>query len=171
MSKNISHTIESKIYLLRGQKVMLDADLAQLYQVPTHRLNEAVKRNLKRFPQDFMFRLTDAEHQNLISQFAISKSIWGGRRHPPYAFTEQGVSMLSSILKSDRAIAVNILIMRAFVQLRQMAANHKDLAEKIIKLEKDSEQHGQNIERVFDVLRQLIHQEEKPKRRMGFHVD
>ncbi len=150
---------------------MLDADLAQLYQVPTHRLNEAVKRNLKRFPQDFMFQMTKAEHQNLISQFAISKSIWGGRRFPPFAFTEQGVSMLSSVLKSNRAVAVNITIMRTFVQLRQMAVTHKDLADKIAELEKESKQHGQNIERIFDVLRQLIHEEEKPKRRMGFVTD
>lgn len=169
--KNLINAIESKIYLLRGQKVMLDADLAELYQVPTHRLNEAVKRNLRRFPIDFMFQLTSAEHKNLISQFAISRSLWGGRRHAPYAFTEQGVSMLSSVLKSERAIDMNVAIMRAFVQLRHLAATHKELALKLETLERKSMQHDESIQNIFDVLRQLLAQEKKPKRRMGFHND
>src|ERR1700674_173085 len=112
--------IERRIYLIRAQKVMIDTDLAQLYGVPTYRLNEAVKRNRKRFPADFMFQLNNKETESLTSQFAISKKGRGGRRTVPYAFTEQGVAMLSSVLNSERAIKVNIVIMRAFVQLRQM---------------------------------------------------
>ena len=116
--------IERRIYLIRGQKVMIDTDLAELYGVPTFRLNEAVKRNKKRFPEDFMFQLTKEEEESLTSQIAISKTGRGGRRTRPYAFTEQGVAMLSSVLKSERAIEVNIAIMRAFVKLRQVRRRH-----------------------------------------------
>src|SRR5258706_125101 len=112
--------VERRIYLIRGQKVMIDTDLAELYGVPTYRLNEAVKRNRKRFPVDFMFQLNMTEAESLRSQFAISKKGRGGRRTLPYAFTEQGVAMLSSVLNSERAIQVNIVIMRAFVKLRKI---------------------------------------------------
>jgi hypothetical protein len=118
------------ILLIRGQKVMLDSDLAELYGVLTYRLNEKVKRNLKRFPPDFMFQLSSKEFQALRSHFAMSKRGRGGRRYPPYAFTEQGVAMLSSVLNSERAIEVNILIMRTFVKLREMISTHKELANK-----------------------------------------
>ena len=164
--------IENKIYLIRGQKVMLDSDLAALYQVPTSRLNEQVKRNLDRFPEDFMFRLTGEEFNILISQNAISKR--GGRRKMPYAFTEQGVAMLSSVLKSKRAVQVNITIMRTFVRLKQILATHKDLAQKLIQLEgkfeKRFKKNEAQIQLVFDAIRKLIETENKPKKRIGFDV-
>src|SRR5438046_1820586 len=126
--------IERRIYILRGQKVMIDTDLAELYRVPTFRLNEAVKRNSARFPEDFMFRLTKEESESLTSQNAMSKHR-GGRRSLPYAFTEHGVVMLSAVLNSERAEQMNILIVRAFVKLREMLASHKDLARKMEDLE------------------------------------
>src|SRR5512134_10399 len=126
--------IEHAILVLRGHKVMLDADLAALYQVPVKRLNEQVARNRKRFPEDFMFQLSEEEDANLRSQFATSRS-WGGRRTAPYAFTEQGVAMLSSVLRSPRAVQVNIEIMRAFVRLRRILQTTADLAKKLDALE------------------------------------
>ena len=148
---------------------MLDADLAQLYGVPTSRLNEQVKRNRKRFPSDFMFELKLDEANSLISQNAISNAGRGGRRKPTYAFTEQGVAMLSSVLKSDRAVHVNIAIMRAFVKLREIIATHRELAQKIEELERNYQRHDAQIQAVFDAIRQLL---EPPtpshKRRIGF---
>src|SRR5579872_2412155 len=121
--------IERRIYLIRGCKVMLDSDLAALYEVPTKRINEAVRRNLDRFPPDFMFQLSPEEIEPILrSQIATSSSGHGGRRRPPYAFTEHGVAMLSSVLSSKRAVALNILIIRAFVRLREYLATHQDLA-------------------------------------------
>ena len=162
-------SVERRIYLVRGQKVMLDADLAQLYGVPTSRLNEQVKRNRKRFPSDFMFELKLDEANSLISQNAISNAGRGGRRKPTYAFTEQGVAMLSSVLKSDRAVHVNIAIMRAFVKLREIIATHRELAQKIEELERNYQRHDAQIQAVFDAIRQLL---EPPtpshKRRIGF---
>src|SRR5687768_5455797 len=134
MNKTIALPEESlfkKIYVIRGQKVLLDIDLAELYGVETKRLKEAVKRNLDRFPEDFMFVLTSKEFTNLRSQIATSS--WGGTRYPPMAFTEQGIAMLSSVLNSPRAIAINIQIMRVFVKMRQMITSYKDLLEKIEK--------------------------------------
>jgi hypothetical protein len=125
--------IERRILVIRGQKVMIDTDLAELYQVTTGNLNKAVKRNLDRFPEDFMFPLTEHEAKNLRFQIGISS--WGGRRYLPYAFTEHGVAMLSSVLKSRRAIQMNILIIRAFLRLREILSTHKDLARKIEALE------------------------------------
>lgn len=148
--------IESKIYLIRGQKVMLDFDLAKLYQVPTMRLNQQVRRNLGRFPADFMFSLTDQEVRNLISQFVISRSAWGGRRKAPLAFTEQGIAMLSSVLKSRRAIDVNIVIMRAFVQMRQILISNKALEFKLRALEAKYERHDGELKAIFDALRRLM---------------
>lgn len=160
--------IENKIYLIRGQKVMLSMDLARLYGVPTMRLNEQVKRNIKRFPNDFMFQLSNAEHKILKSQFAISR--WGGaRRANPYAFTEQGVAMLSSVLNSERAIQVNIAIMRAFVKLKTILSTHKELAYKLNELERKIEKHDEDICAIFEAIRQLMAPpHEKPKRRIGF---
>jgi len=163
--------IERKIYLIRGQKVMLSMDLARLYGVPTMRLNEQVKRNIKRFPDDFMFQLSNEEHKILKSQIAISS--WGGaRRANPYAFTEQGVAMLSSVLNSERAIQVNIAIMRAFVRLKAILSTHKELAHKLDELERKIEKHDADICAIFEAIRQLMAPPpEPPKRRIGFHAD
>src|SRR5712692_9834577 len=158
--------IERRIYLIRKQKVMLDTDLAELYGVTTKRLNEQVRRNLKRFPTDFMFQLNVDEASFLRSQIATSNVGRGGRRYLPHAFTEQGVSMLSTVLNSDRAIQVNIAIMRTFVQLRELLATHKDLAQKLEALEK---KYDRQFRVVFDAIRQLMTPEEPPKQqRIGF---
>ena len=162
-------SIENKIYFLRGQKVMLDRDLAELYGVTTSRLNEQVKRNRSRFPSDFMFQLQVEEVNSLISQNAISNVGRGGRRKPAYVFTEQGVAMLSSVLKSDRAVQVNIAIMRAFVKLREIIATHRELAEKLEELERRFEKHDAQIQAVFDAIHQLLKPPLSPsKRRIGF---
>ncbi|MBI4810693.1 MAG: ORF6N domain-containing protein [Ignavibacteriales bacterium] len=158
--------IEKKIFLLRGQKVMLDKDIAELYGVETYNLNKAVKRNIDRFPIDFMFQLTEEEFKNLIFHFGISK--WGGTRKLPYAFTEQGVAMLSSVLRSKRAVQVNIEIMRAFVKLRELLATHKELARKLEELEK---KYDSQFKIVFEAIHQLMLPPEKPKRQIGFRVE
>jgi DNA-binding PadR family transcriptional regulator len=157
--------IEQTILLIRGHRVMLDADLAILYGVPTKRLNEQVQRNKKRFPSDFMFQLTPAEVERLRSQFATSKTGSGGRRYRPYAFTEQGVAMLSSVLHSERAIQVNIAIMRAFVQLREMIASNKGLARRLNELEK---KYDGQFRIVFEAIRELMAEPEPKSRRIGF---
>jgi len=159
--------VENKIYLIRGHKVMLDAELARLYKVATKRLKEQVKRNIKRFPDDFMFQLTPQEFEILRSQFATSR--WGGERYLPYVFTEQGVAMLSSVLNSERAIQVNIAIMRAFVKLRQILSTHKELVHKLNELEKKFEKHDVEIQSIFEAIRQLMAPPpEKPRRMIGF---
>jgi hypothetical protein len=161
-------SIERTINFFRGQKVMVDADLARLYQVPTSRLNEQVKRNRRRFPKDFMFQLTAEETSSLTSQIATSNPR-GGRRHRPYAFTEQGVAMLSSVLKSGRAVQVNIAIMRAFVKLREILATHHELAERLEELEGRFQQHDAQIQEVFEAIRALLAPKPDPsKRRIGF---
>ena len=160
--------IERKIYLIRGHKVMLSMDLAELYGVPVKRLNEQVKRNIKRFPDDFIFQLNYEEYKILKSQSATSR--WGGaRRANPYAFTEQGVAMLSSVLNSERAIQVNIAIMRAFVKLRQILSTHKELVHKLEELERKIEKHDVDIQSIFGAIRQLMAPPpEKPRRMIGF---
>jgi len=158
--------IRQAIILLRGQKVMLDRDLAALYGVPTKVLKQAVKRNAGRFPDDFAFVLDSQEVAILRSQFVTSSS-WGGERYRPMAFTEQGVAMLSSVLNSERAIRVNIAIMRAFVQLRQLLASHEDLARKLADLEK---KYDAQFKIVFDAIRQLMTPPEPPPRKIGFSV-
>jgi ORF6N domain len=160
--------IARTILLLRGEKVLLDSDLARLYGVTTGNLNKAVSRNRDRFPADFMFRLTAKEVQNLIFQFGISS--WGGRRHLPFAFTEQGVAMLSSVLNSERAIKVNIAIMRAFVKLRQILETNQKLARKFAELEKQVGKHDQEIAAVIEAIRQLMAPPVKPPREIGFHA-
>ena len=156
--------IERKIYIIRGHKIMLSTDLAELYEVEPRVLVQAVKRNIDRFPSDFMFQLNDIEFSNLKSQIVIS--CWGGmRRANPYAFTEQGVAMLSSILRSKRAIQVNIAIMRAFVKLREMLAAHKDLARKLNAMEK---KYDSQFKIVFDAIRQLMTPQEPKRRKIGF---
>ena len=159
--------IERAILLMRGQKVMLDRDLAELYRVETRALVQAVKRNLKRFPADFMFQLTKPELEQWRSHFVISNpAAKMGLRRRPYAFTEQGVAMLSSVLHSDRAIAVNIAIMRAFVRLRELLATHKDLARKLEQLE---QKYDTQFRVVFEAIRQLMTPPPEPKRgRIGF---
>lgn len=163
--------IQNKIYLIRGHKVMLDNELAQLYGVPTNRFNEQVKRNTKRFPEGFMFQLTQVEYDGLRSQFATSNKVRGGRRYLPYVFTDYGVAMLSSILNSDRAIEVNIQIMKVFTSLREIIASHKDLEYKIEEIERKLQYHDKRIIAIFDAIRQLLKQKEdppKPKGPMGF---
>lgn len=157
--------IVTRIYFLRGEKVILDRDLAVLYKVEIRVLNQAVRRNLKRFPNDFMFQLTPEEFNNLKSHFVISSSGWGGIRKMPLAFTEQGVAMLSGLLNSDRAIKVNIEIMRAFVQLRKLIYSNKVLAKKIEELES---KYDNQFKIVFEAIRALIKDDEKPKRRIGY---
>ncbi len=161
-----SEMIQQKILLIRGEKVMLSVHLAMLYGVETRALNQAVKRNRERFPKDFMFPLTAAEAEALVSQNVIPhKKYLGGAL--PFAFTEQGVAMLSSVLNSKRAIEVNIMIMRTFVKLREMMASHKDLARKLEELEK---KYDGQFQVVFEAIRQLIAVEEKPKKKIGFLV-
>ena len=155
--------IANKTFFIRDKKVMIDRDLAELYGVETKVLKQAVRRNIKRFPNDFMFELTRDEFENLRSQIVTSS--WGGARYSPMAFTEQGVAMLSTVLKSDRAIQVNIQIMRAFTQLRQMLSTHKDLKRKIESMEK---KYDQQFQVVFEAIKQLLTEEGKPKKKIGF---
>ena len=159
--------LETFIFVIRGHRVMLSSHLADLYGVENRVLVQAVKRNMDRFPTDFMFQLTDGEFASLRSQIVISNR--GGTRYAPYAFTEQGVAMLSGVLRSPRAVAVNVEIMRAFVRLRQMLASHADLARKLDALEK---KYGSQFKMVFDAIRQLmVPPEAKPKRKIGFHAE
>lgn len=157
--------ITNKIYFIRKQKVMLDRDLAELYGVETKRLKEQVKRNIERFPEDFMFELTKKEFQNLRSQIATSS--WGGTRYFPMAFTELGVAMLSTVLNSKKAVQVNIQIMRVFTQLRQMLLKNKGLKKKIESMEK---KYDEQFRIVFEAIKQLIEEDEKPKKKIGFTV-
>lgn len=160
--------IENRILSMRGQRVMLSADLAELYGVEPKALVQAVKRNLKRFPEDFMFQLTQDEGRLLRSQNVTLKKGRGQHtKYPAYAFTEQGIAMLSSVLNSDRAIAVNIEIMRAFVRLREMVASHEELAKKLEELEK---KYDARFKAVFDAIHALLEPPKKPKRGIGFET-
>jgi hypothetical protein len=180
--------IAQSIYLLRGQKVMLDYDLAALYGVEARVLNQAVKRNASRFPKDFMFQIS-AEEMELVSQFVtsptreesdkrvknssqfvMSSRKHRGKRYRPYAFTEQGVAMLSSVLNSERAIKVNIAIMRSFVKLRQTLETNRELARKFAELEKRVGKHDEKIDAILEAIRQLMAPDETPRREIGFHV-
>ena len=161
--------VMNKIYLIRGQKVMLDRDLAELYGVTTGNLNLAVKRNKKRFPADFMFQLTKEEFEGLILQIAISKNTGrGGIRKLPYAFTEQGVSMLSGILNSNTAIGVHIQIIRVFARMRQMLITHKDILLQLEKIEKKLAGHDEEITLIFQYLKQLLSPPQPSRRKIGF---
>ena len=155
--------IQNSIYLIRKQKVMLDKDLAALYGVETKALIQAVKRNIERFPSDFMYQLTDKEFAILRSQIVTTS--WGGRRYSPYVFTEQGVAMLSSVLRSKRAIEVNIAIMRTFVKLREILGSNELLRRKIESMER---KYDEKFEQVFAVLQNMLTEESKPKRQIGF---
>ena len=161
--------VEQLIHLVRGEKVLLDADLARLYGVTTGNLNKAARRNHDRFPPDFMFQLSDEEAGALIFQSGRSKRR-GGSRHNPYAFTEQGVAMLSSVLRSDRAVQVNIAIMRAFVSLRRILASSESLARKLAEMERQLEGHDQAIKSLFAAIRELMTPPTTPEREIGFHV-
>lgn len=162
--------ISTKIYFIRNEKVLMDSDLAELYGVETKHLIQAVKRNIERFPKDFMFQLSKQEFEDLRSQFVTSS--WGGRRYPPYVFTEQGVAMLSSVLNSERAIKVNITIMRAFVQMRKFLQSTDELAKKLKKLEKETKkkfaEQQEQIQLIFEAIKQLMIENEKPKHKIGF---
>ncbi len=160
-------SVERKIFLIRGQKVMLSIDLAKLYGVETRAFNQAVKRNSSRFPSDFMFQVSSTEAEALVSQNVIPhKKYLGGSL--PYAFTEQGVAMLSSVLRSERAVQVNIAIMRAFVKLREVLSTHKDLARKLEQLEKKTEKHDEEITAIFDAIRFLMTEPEPKEKKIGF---
>ena len=159
--------ITSKIYLIINVKVMLDRDLAELYGVETKRLKEQVRRNIERFPEGFMFELTKDELGNWRSQFATSNQDIMGLRIPPFVFTEHGILMLSSVLKSERAIQVNIHIMRAFTQLRKMLSTHEDLKRKIESMER---KYDEQFQIVFEAIKQLLSEEDKPKKNIGFTV-
>ena len=156
----------SKIYLVRDQKVMLDEDLAKLYGVETKRLNEQVSRNIDRFPEDFMFKLSEREFGDLKSQNATSS--WGGRRKLPNAFTEHGILMLSSVLNSKQAIRMNIQIMRIYTRIREMLLTHKDMLLRVEYMEKHLMKHDQKIELLFTYLNKFIEKEEKPRTEIGF---
>lgn len=160
--------ILNRIYAIRGQRVMLDEDLAGMYGVETRRLNEQVKRNLNRFPKDFMFTLTAKEYEDLKSQNATSR--WGGRRKLPNAFTEQGVAMLSGVLNSDIAIEVNIRIIRVFTRLREYTLTHKEILKQLAVLEKEVKGNSRDIENIFMVLKELIEKQSKPvpRNKIGF---
>ncbi len=161
-----TETIEQKIQLIRGQKVMLDRDLTQLYGVATRDLNKAVNRNRTRFPNDFMIQLTRSEFENL--KFHFGTSSWGGTRKLPKAFTEHGIAMLSSVLNSERAVQVNIAIIRAFVKLREILSTHKELVHKLSQLERKIENHDVEIKAIFDAIRRLMSSPEPKHRRIGF---
>ena len=162
--------IEERIHLIRGHRVMLDSDLAGLYGVSTKALNQAVNRNLTRFPQDFMFQLTAIEEQSLRSQIVTLKR-GHHRKYLPHVFTQEGVAMLSGVLRSERAVEVNVAIMRTFVRLRQFALVNAYLAAKLLELEKKLGHHDHDIETILQTLNQLITQPEPPRRRIGFHVE
>ena len=158
--------IESKIFLIRKHKVMLDCDLAELYGVTTGNFNKAVKRNKERFPIDFMFQLTKEEFTNLRFQFGTSR--WGGIRYLPYVFTEQGVAMLSGVLNSERAVQVNIGIMRVFVNIRKLVSTNKEILNKLNKLENKYEKHDEQIYAIFEQIREFLTFKENPKKQIGF---
>ncbi len=162
--------IESRIYLIRGEKVILSHQIAELYGVAARVLMQAVKRNRERFPADFMFQIIRAELDNLKSQIVISSLSWGGRRVMPYAFTEQGVAMLSSVLKSPRAVQVNISIMRTFVHIRRTLAENTELALRIRDIERRQGEQEANIESIFDVINRMLALPESPKRTYGLPV-
>jgi len=179
---SVAH-IQARIHIIRGKRVMLDADLARFYSVTTFNLNKAVSRNLDRFPEDFSFVLTAEEMRNLIFQFGISRLQtaeeevvkkagrgYGGRRKPARVFTEQGVAMLASVLRSPRADVVSVALVRAFVQLRELLTTHRELAVKLGELERKLAGHDHAIRNLFETIRQLLEPPEKPAKEMGFHT-
>jgi len=171
MSKtSLAVSVESRILVLREQKVILDTDLAELYGVPVKRLNEQVKRNQERFPSDFMFRLTAEENEALRSQNATSKMGRGGRRYAPYAFTEHGAIMAATVLNSERAVEMSVFVVRAFVRLREMLATNQQLAGKIDELEQRLDTHDASIQELIEAIRELMAPEPATGRKIGFHL-
>jgi hypothetical protein len=174
MGKEISinsHLIQNKIYLIRGQKVMIDRDLAEMYGVLTKALKQAVKRNTDRFPEDFMFELTDEEFADWRSQFVTSNSDKMGLRYKPFVFTEHGVLMLSSVLNSERAVQVNIQIMRVYSKMKEILLDHKEILLKLEKLEKKVGKQDSEIRLIFQVIKNLVNEPKPPKSRIGFKKD
>jgi len=165
-----SKLIDHQIFLIRGQKVILDFHLAELFGVETKILNKAVSRNLNRFPKDFMFQLTSEEWDSLRFQIGTSKSGRGGRRYLPFAFTEHGAIMLASVLNSKRAVEASVYVVRAFVRLREILSTHKELAQKLKELESKFEGHDEQIREIIEAINQLLIPAEKPKRQIGFQV-
>jgi len=163
--------VESRILLVRGRKVMLDSDLAELYGVGTKRLNEQVKRNRSRFPSDFMFQLSFEETKSLRSHFATSGGGPGGRRYRPYAFTEHGAVMVASVLNTARAIEVSVYVVRAFVNLRKMLGTRREMARKLVELENRIESHDEDIAALFAAIKELMELPERPRKRIGFAVE
>ena len=162
--------VESRILFLRHQRVILDADIAELYGVPVKVLNQQIKRNQKRFPQDFVFQLTAKEHEALRSQFVTSKKGRGGRRYTPYAFTEHGAIMAATVLNSERAVEMSVFVVRAFVRLREMLATNRRLAGKIDELENRLDTHDSTIQDLIDAIRELMTPEDPPRKSIGFQL-
>jgi len=160
--------IMNKIYVIRGQRVMIDRDLAELYEVETKRLKEAVRRNASRFPKDFMFEMNKKEFENWRTQIATSKEDKQGLRYAPFCFTEQGVTMLSCILNSERAIEVNIQIIRIFTKMKEMLLTHKDILFQLYKIEKKLTAHDEDIQLIFEYLKKLLNPPQEPRQRIGF---
>jgi hypothetical protein len=172
----IEEKIINRIYLIRGKKVMLDFELAEMYETETKQLKRQVRRNIERFPDDFMFELTAEEFSDLRSQFGTSslpagKAGWGGTRYTPMAFTEQGVAMLSSVLNSDTAIKVNIQIIRVFTRMKELLLANKDILLKLEQLENKVSGHDENIQMIFEALKQLLNPPQEPRKRIGFKPD
>jgi len=167
---SLAVSVESRIFVLREQKVILDTDLAELYGVPVKRLNEQVKRNQERFPADFMFRLSTEENDALRSQNATSKTGRGGRRYSPYAFTEHGAIMAATVLNSERAVEMSVFVVRAFVRLREMLATNQQLAGKIDELEQRLDTHDASIQELIEAIRELMAPEPATGRKIGFHL-
>ncbi|MGA2021364.1 MAG: ORF6N domain-containing protein [Candidatus Sulfotelmatobacter sp.] len=162
--------VESRVLILRHQRVILDVDLAQLYAVPVKRLNEQVRRNQERFPADFMFQLNSKEHEALRSQIATSKKGRGGRRYTPFAFTEHGAIMAATVLNSERAVAMSVFVVRAFVRLREMLATNRRLAGKIDELENRLDTHDSTIQDLIEAIKELMTPEDPPRKRIGFQL-
>lgn len=169
-SKSLAIPVESRILILRHQKVILDTDLAELYGVPVKRLNEQVKRNRERFPADFMFQLTAKEAEELRSQSATSKPTRGGRRYLPYAFTEHGAIMAATVLNSERAVEMSVFVVRAFVRLREMLSTNRELAAKLVELESRLDTQDTSIQNLFEAIKELMIPEEPTRRRIGFEL-
>ena len=169
VTRIVEEKIINKIYLIRGMKVMLDFELSELYETETKQLRRQVRRNIERFPKDFMFELTTKEFADLRSQFGTSS--WGGTRYTPMAFTEQGVAMLSSVLNSSTAIKVNIQIIRVFTRMKEMVLTNKDILLKLEQLEKKVSGHDQNMQMIFEALKQLLNPPQEPRKRIGFKPD
>src|ERR1700684_3583201 len=164
------YAVESRILFLRQQRVILDADIAELYGVPVKVLNQQIKRNRERFPADFVFRLTAKEHEGLRSQIVTSKKSRGGRRYSPYAFTEHGAIMAATVLNSERAVEMSVFVVRAFVRLREMLANNRKLAGKIDELENRLDTHDSTIQDLIEAIKELMKPEDPPRKSIGFQI-